>query len=364
MARVALLASFLSAGGCFYLQAAHGQLEVLAAREPIPEVITHPDTPHDLAERLRLVQEARDFSIESLGMPDNGSYRSYADLGRDYVLWSIFATPELSLDPLNWCYPVVGCVAYRGYFRNAAAVKKADELEDRGFDVHVAGVPAYSTLGRFDDPVLNTMLRWDDLQLVATLFHELAHQLLYIPDDAGFNESFATAVEEIAVERFLAVREATATYESYRQRQRQRRELMALVDEAREDLRTYFSETLDDDEKRLLKEDRLERLAAAIGARYPARGATAGESVLGRWNNARLLSFSLYEGWVPAFRQLYENCARDLECFYAQTQAIGECGRDARDDYLEALATRSAGSAGCTAASASASRRVSPVSRQ
>ena len=139
--------------GCFYLQAARGQLEILARREPIDDVLADPATPETLAKRLQLVQAAREFSITELHMPDNGSYRSYADLDRPYVLWSIFVTPELSLDPVNWCYPIVGCVSYRGYFRQEAANNKASTFAERGYDVYVAGVPAYSTLGRFDDPV-------------------------------------------------------------------------------------------------------------------------------------------------------------------------------------------------------------------
>ena len=185
---------------CYYVQATRGQIEVLSKREPIDEVLASPETDDELGRRLRLVQEAREFSIDELGLPDNDSYRSYSDLERDFVVWNVFAAPEFSLQAREWCYPIVGCVSYRGYFSETAAREEADRLARKGFDVAVGGVPAYSTLGNFADPVLSTMMRWDDVRLVSTLFHELAHQVLYIKDDTAFNESFATAVEEIGIE--------------------------------------------------------------------------------------------------------------------------------------------------------------------
>lgn len=359
-----MLAACSNLGGCYYLQAARGQLEILCKREPISEVLADAATADEVAKRLRLVQDARDFSIEELGMPDNGTYRSYADLERDYVVWSIFAAPELSLDALNWCYPLVGCVAYRGYFRHERALAEAQELEARGFDVYVGGVPAYSTLGRFDDPVLNTMLRWDDLQLVGTVFHELAHQVLYIADDTAFNESFATAVEEIGVERFLASRGSDAALAAYRQRKLQRDSLRQLITDAREDLERYYTETLDDDEKRLLKEHRMEQLQSDIRAMFTTAAGLPESDFFAPWNNARLLSFSLYAGWVPAFRRMYADCDYDLECFYAEARRVSQLERTARERHLELLASRSEATAGLTAASSSLSRRVSPLRRQ
>jgi predicted aminopeptidase len=359
-----LLVIFSSLSGCYYLQAVRGQLEILCKREPIAEVLADTATPDELAKRLRLVQDARDFSIEALGMPDNGTYRSYADLQRDYAVWSIFAAPEFSLDALNWCYPVVGCVAYRGYFRQERALEEARELESRGFDVYVGGVPAYSTLGRFDDPVLNTMLHWDDLQLVGTVFHELAHQLLYIADDTAFNESFATAVEEIGVERFLSSRGSDAALGVYRQRKMQRNALRELVGDARDDLERYYRETLDDDEKRLLKEHRLEELSTDLRALFRAPTGLPASDFFTPWNNARLLSFSLYASWVPAFLRMYADCGRDIECFYTEAKRVSQLERAERERHLELLATRSAGTGGLTAANSSLSRRVSPLSRQ
>ena len=185
----------LSMSGCYYVQAARGQLDVMSKREPIDELVATDATPGDLARRLELVLEARQFAVDELHLPDNDSYRSYADLGRDYVVWNVFAAPEFSLEPRTWCFPIAGCVAYRGYFSEEAAASKAAKLSDDGLDVGVGGVPAYSTLGKFDDPVLNTMMRWEDKDLIATLYHELAHQERYIKEDSECKESFSSAVE-------------------------------------------------------------------------------------------------------------------------------------------------------------------------
>ena len=215
-----LFATCLALCGCYYMQAATGQWQVLRKREPIDEVIASPDTAPELADRLRLVQEARRFSIDELLLPDNDSYRSYADIGREFVLWNVFAAPEFSLQPKAWCFPVAGCVNYRGYFSRDAAYRKSERLAKPGYAVAVGGVAAYSTLGNFNDPVLNTMMSWDDIRLVAVLFHELAHQVLYVQGDSAFNESFATAVEEFGVMRWLEFRGQVEDIDRYRDRRR------------------------------------------------------------------------------------------------------------------------------------------------
>lgn len=322
---------------CYYAQAARGQLQVLRQREPIATVIGDPSTPAELSERLRLVQEARTFSVDELGLPDNGSYSSYADLGREYVVWNVFAAEEFSLSPKRWCYPIVGCVSYRGYFRQAAAESKAKKLAEDGYDVFFGGVSAYSTLGKFDDPVLSTMMKWDDVQLIATLFHELAHQVLYIKHDTGFNESFATAVEEFGIERFLQHKGLAKNYDVFLERKAFRRRLMLLINAARDDLRSYFAETIDPDEKRLLKEHRIEKLTADIRAELRRSGRDADGWLSRPFNNARLASFSLYEGHLPAFRSVLQTCHNDLPCFYAEARRISELDEAARDAYLGGL---------------------------
>lgn len=330
----------LAVGGCYYTQAARGQLEVLSKREPIEEVLADPTTEPDVAVRLQLVQDARQFSIDELGLPDNGSYRSYADLEREFVVWSVFATREFSLEPKRWCYPIVGCVSYRGYFRKAAAERESAKLKAKGFDVFAGGVAAYSTLGRFDDPVLNTMMRWGETQLVGVLFHELAHQVLYIRNDTGFNESFATAVEEYGVQKYLLDRGRSEAFEDYTEQKAFRRELMVLIDGARADLAAFYAETIDADEKRLLKEHRIERLVADLRALLENSGRDADGWLRAPFNNARLVSFSLYEGYLPAFRQMLADCIDDLACFYTEARRVSELDPSVRDAHLAALATR------------------------
>ena len=333
----ALCSTQLSA--CYYGQAARGQYEVLAKREPIREIVDDPDTSPELVAKLELVSAARDFSIEQLHLPDNKSYRSYTDLERDYVVWNVFAAPEFSLTPETWCFPVAGCVAYRGYFKREAAEREADKLAARGHDVHVGGVTAYSTLGKFNDPVLSTMLRWDDVQLASVLFHELAHQKLYVKGDSAFNESFATAVEAFGIERFLAARGREASIEDYRDRKRLRAEMMALVEAARDDLEMLYAGTAGEARMRRDKAARLDRLRDEIAALYGAEGRPVSQAWMAEpFNNARIASMVLYDGWLPAFRSLLADCANELECFYRQAERLAELDQPERDRALGELA--------------------------
>ena len=334
---VLLLVVSVGFSGCYYTQAARGQWELMRKREPIAEVIADPGTPEDLRRRLELVQEARDFSIEKLHLPDNKSYRSYADLERDYVLWNIFAAEEFSVTPKTWCYPIVGCLSYRGYFKKEKAESLARDLLEDGYDVFLGGVPAYSTLGNFSDPVLNTMMHWDDIRLVATLFHELAHQVIYIKDDTGFNESFATAVEEFGIERFLASRGEGHEFDDYKAQKAFRESLVKLVVDARADLDRLYGEDLDADTMRDRKNERIATLTGEVRQLLEDSGRNADAWLSQPFNNARLASFALYEGYVPAFRAMLENCGDDLDCFYAEANRVSELDAAERNAYLGAL---------------------------
>ena len=190
----------------YYLQSADGELRVLEARRPISEVLADPATPPALKSRLELVLRLRDFASRELKLPDNGSYRNYADLHRQFIVWNVFAAPEFSVTPKRWCFLIAGCVAYRGYFSREGAEKLAVRLRSEGYDVFVGGVPAFSTLGWFDDPVLNTFINYPEYELARLLFHELAHQRVYAKNDSQFNESFAVTVETVGVERWIAHR--------------------------------------------------------------------------------------------------------------------------------------------------------------
>ena len=286
----AMLLAASSLAGCYYMQAARGQLDVMQRSEPIAEVVDTPDTP--------------------------------AELERDFVVWNVFAAPEFSTQPKEWCFPIAGCVAYRGYFSEAAARRKADSLRADRLDVAVSGVPAYSTLGRFDDPVLNTMLRWEDVDLIATMFHELAHQVLYVKGDSAFNESFATVVEEAGIERWLRAQGDPDEYAAYRQRREFRETIVAEVGAAKAELDRLYRMRLAATELRRRKTARLEKLADGLRAAFENSGRSVPDWVNADLNNARLASMALYRGRVPELRELLEACGGDLACFYASAEDL------------------------------------------
>ncbi|MCM8611252.1 aminopeptidase [Accumulibacter sp.] len=340
-----LLAAGLAAGvaAChpmgYYGQAIGGHLELMRARTPIDELLRAPTTDPDLRLRLTEVQAIRDYASSDLGLPNNGSYRSYADLGRPYVVWNVFAAPELSLRAKDWCMPIVGCVNYRGYYERRAAEEFAAGLRRDGYDTYVAGVPAYSTLGHFDDPVLNTFLQQGTLAVARTVFHELAHQLVFVPGDTRFNESFATAVEEEGLRRWLHAhgsseqRAADAT-------QRQRRAAwLALLQSCRQRLAALYASELPAADKRAAKAALLAALGRERSALRAAWGGHAGDerSDDDDLNNARLASLALYSELVPAFEQLLASQDRDLPRFYREVAGLAALAAGDRDAALRAL---------------------------
>ena len=328
--RVALLAAMLVAistglAGCYYLQAARGQLEIVRKRAPIAEVVADPATPPSLRRRLELVEAARDFAVEQLALPDNGSYRSYADLGRDFVVWNVYAAPEFSLQPEQWCFPVAGCVAYRGYFAREAAEAEAGRLAGQGYDTHVAGASAYSTLGRFEDPVLNTMMGWSDVFLVETLFHELAHQRLYVQDDTEFNESFATVVGRVGARRWLDSRGDAEGLATLERRAAWLRDWMAEVAGLRGRLETLYASGRTPDEMRAEKSRLFAELARSpIAPRQPPD------------DNAALVPAQAYHGLVAEFTGLLDACAGELACFYDRAEMLAELTPAERRERLAA----------------------------
>lgn len=327
----------LQLDGCYYLQAARGHLSVMNHRRPVEEVIADKASSATLAERLAIVQQARDFAVSDLLLPDNDSYRTYADLERDYVVWNVIAADEFSFAAKSWCYPVAGCVSYRGYFSEKSARKLADKLAAKGYDVTVGGVAAYSTLGKFSDPLLNTMMRWSDADLVATMFHELAHQKLYIKGDTAFNESFATVVASFGIERWLAELDELDDLRAYKERKGLRRSIMVLVRNTREILLALYAEDIDDREKRDRKRSLLDELSAQAGQLIETSGTGAGNWLAAPLNNARLVSLGLYEGQFVAFNQILENCSADLECFYAETEKLAALPQTERWQALDLL---------------------------
>lgn len=323
--------------GCYYMQAIRGHTDLMNRRRPLTEVIADSESSDELRQRLALVNEARDFAVSELLLPDNDSYRSYSDLERDYVVWNVFAAPEFDLEPKTWCYPVAGCVAYRGYFSEAAAREFGQRLSDNGFDVAFGGVSAYSTLGRFSDPVLNTMMRWSDTELISTMFHELAHQKLYIKGDSQFNESFATAVANFGTERWLRSHGETEQPAGTDDLLLARREVMGLVTATRKILADLYAEDIDLELKRARKADILARLSADAGSIIAASASDAGNWLAPPLNNARLVSLNLYEGRTDAFRKIMIQCENQIGCFYERAGEIARLPAEERAAALNAL---------------------------
>ncbi len=347
---IVLVLSLAVVAGCmplgYYLQSARGQIDLMSRREPIDKLITDPATEPQLRARLQAVAEMREFASTDLKLPDNRSYRSYADLGRPFVVWNVFAAPALSVEPHTWCFPFVGCIAYRGYFAEANALNFARRLERRGDDVYVAGITAYSTLGHFADPVLNTMLRGDDVYLAGIVFHELAHQLLYIRDATGFNEAFASLVEEEGVRRWLTARDDGEALLRWQSRQQFRAAFGDMVSEARERLARLYDSALGDAQKLERKQQILARLRAQHESWRERLGADTGYEAwfAGPLNNAQLASVATYRRLVPAFRLLLDEAHGDMDGFYARVMEIAELPAAQRDEAMEALLARSSGS--------------------
>jgi predicted aminopeptidase len=329
-----VLASVL--GACstagYLLQAAHGEARLLARRRPLGSVIADPATSASLRAQLETVRAARDFAVRELGLPDNASYRSYVDIGRPYVVWNVIAAPEFSVEPRRWCFPFTGCVAYRGYFREANARRYASRLERHGDDVLVAGVSAYSTLGHFDDPVVSSMLRQGETTLVATLFHELAHQLLYVRGDTEFNEAFAMTVEQEGLVRWLAAHGREAELAGYLEQRRRQAGIAAIFAEARGGLAALYRSGLQPEELRSRKRAALDQAGRAVLDVAQTAGAASGyEAWIGAGiNNAHLAAVSSYHGCIPAFQRLLAGQDGDLPRFYAAARALGRGAAEPR----------------------------------
>ncbi len=323
---VPLLAALLLNGcssAAYYGQLAEGQWQLLRARQPVAQVMADPATSPQLRARLEHAEQARAFASQQLKLPDNRSYRVYADLGRRYVVWNVFATPELSLQPVTHCFPIAGCVAYRGYYQQGAARGAAALMRQHGMDVYVGGVEAYSTLGWFDDPILSSMVGWGDERLATLIFHELAHQRFYVQDDTEFNESFATFVEQEGTRQWRVARGLAAVGENHGP---QRDQFIRLVLASRERLQAMYAGPLDDAHKRQAKQAEFERLRQEYQQLRDAQW--GGDKRYDAWmygpmNNAKLLPFGLYDQWVPAFAAVFREVGGDWLRFYERVEQLG-----------------------------------------
>ncbi|EJN02975.1 aminopeptidase [Herbaspirillum sp. YR522] len=337
---MAVAATALLLGGCsavaYYAQAAHGQFSLLAQARPLDDWIDDPAAADTLKAKLRTVRQVRRFAVTELGLPDNGSYRTYAQLDRPFVLWNVVAAPELSLKAHQWCFPIAGCVDYRGYYSQQAAQQYAAQLKQRGYDVQVAGVPAYSTLGWFNDPVISTFIQYPDGELARLIFHELAHQVVYARDDTPFNEGFAVAVEELGVERWLAARSDQKMIDAYRRFAERKRDFLALLDKYRDRLKDNY----DSDASDALKRQRKQQVFDDLRAEYAQLKQTRWDGYAGydRWfamplSNAHLALVGAYHDLVPAFKTLFAQ-SRDFGDFYARVRQLADMDKAARHQAL------------------------------
>ncbi|MBZ9784544.1 aminopeptidase [Pseudomonas sp. REP124] len=335
-------ALLLLLNGCstvsYYSQLASGQLQLLRAREPVSEVIADDHRDEKLRAHLAQSQKARTFASQQLHLPDNQSYRLYADIGRPYVVWNVFVTPEFSLKPQNHCFPIAGCVAYRGYYSQSAARGEAALQRLQGMDVTIGGVEAYSTLGWFNDPIMSSMMNWGDERLATLIFHELAHQRVYVKDDTEFNESFATFVEQEGTRQWRAFRGLAPDSGDQLKR---RDQFTQLILDTRARLEQLYTLPLPPDQMRQRKAAEFERLRSEY--RQLRDSQWAGDKRYDAWinapmNNARLLPFGLYDQWVPAFAGLFRQVGGDWVAFYAEAQKLGAMPIEERKVALKTLA--------------------------
>lgn len=320
----------------FYGQAARGQLALIAKRQNIEKLVQSEETPGQLRIQLEHVLEFREFANHQLSLPTGGSYSTYVELGREHVLWNVFASPEFSLTPKTWCYPIAGCASYRGYFSEAAAQKQALRLKEAGFDVYVAGIDAYSTLGWFDDSVLSSFVNYAPPDLAALIFHELAHQVLYVKGDTPFNESFATAVGQEGLRRWLDSTGTSYDFEQANRREAHRKDFVALIEGYREKLKALYSQELAIPAMRAKKALLLEALRGDYEQLRQSWGGYAGYDT---WfsdplGNAKLGTVSTYNDLVPGFLDLLKAHDGDLERFY---RACQELAKEAPEVRLQKL---------------------------
>ncbi|MCI3207751.1 aminopeptidase [Pandoraea capi] len=331
----------IALSGCgqvgYYAQSINGHFTVLHDAQPVSELLADPAIDSRLRSRLIEAEQIRSYAVSALGEPDNGSYRSYADLKRPFVVYNVFAAPALSLKLHESCLLVVGCVEYRGYYSRESAEAYAAELHRDGWETFVAGIPAYSTLGYFDDPLLNTFIYLPRAEVARMIFHELAHQILFVRGDTAFNESFAVTVESVGVRRWLATHpDAAMEYERY---DAHRREFRKLVDSYRKRLEEVYASTLPD----AGKAERKEALFARMRTDYDAlKVSWGGYRGFDRWfatdlNNAKIGSFATYNQWVPAFMALLVQEQDDLPKFYAAVKAMSKRPEAERRAALVAL---------------------------
>ncbi len=339
-------------GGCadlgYYWHNASGHLSIMGDRVGIDELLADEQLDSGLRERLLLVREIRRFSIDRLKLPENDSYDSYVELDRPYLIQNIFAAAEFSTRLYEWCYPIIGCASYRGYYDEERMLAYVEDLKSKGLEIHIGQVPAYSTLGWFDDPVLSSFVNWPDYRLAGLLFHELTHQQIYIDDDTSFNESLATAVQQVGTELWLQSRNQGQQLDQLSRWLRYRGEAISLIETTRGQLKSIYASDYDDATKR----ERKTRVFSdareahnAIASRYQITGGFT------RWfatdlNNAKIGSVSAYHSLTPAFVNIIRAHNLDFDTFFEYVDALGSLDKQTRDNCLAAWDQQTASVAG------------------
>lgn len=326
-----LLAAFatLALCGCgqlgYYAQAAHGQLSLLSKRQPVEKLLADETTDPRLRQQLELARRIRLFGMQRLDLRNNDTFSQYADLDRQHVLWNVVAAPHLSVDPKTWCFPIAGCVSYRGYFREAAARANAVKTAETGYDTFVYGVSAYSTLGWFDDPLLNTFIYFSEPGLAAMIFHELSHQTVYFKDDSAFNEAFATAVEYHLLEQWLVHNQRTDMLRQVTALREKQVRITGQVLDYRQRLTKLYASSVSDQQKLATKDSLFSELESWY---EQARSRGKGTPYYDWWfdqplNNALLLTVSTYFSLVPAISELIDDAQGNLPAFIASVKKHG-----------------------------------------
>ena len=340
-----ILMAGLAAGllaGCstinYYSQAAHGQMSLLSDSRPVDDWLSDPATNPKLRTRLASARQIRQYAVEHLGLPDNGSYKNYTALARPFVVWNVVATPNLSLSPLQWCFPVAGCVNYRGYYGKEDAQDYANLLRAEGNDVQIGGVSAYSTLGWFNDPLISTFINYPDAELARLIFHELAHQVVYVAGDSQFNESFASAVEEAGVEHWLERFGNPAMRENYARYTARKQQFLQLLLGCRRALERNYTSSASDADKRAGKARLFRQLQDDYLLLKESWGGYAGYDrfFAEPLSNAHLAAIATYNDFVPAFRALLAR-ERSFGSFYSAVRRIADLDRSERHRRLKSL---------------------------
>lgn len=344
---VLTLAGVLTLGGCaegrYVMQSLRGHWDVMQASRPVEQWLRDETVAPSLKQRLEMTQRMRDFAIRDLALPDNSSYRRYADLRRPAVVWNVVAAPAYSLTPKTWCFPIAGCVAYRGYFFQPNANDQARDLLEQGFETTVYAVPAYSTLGWSNvlggDPLLNTFVDYPEGELARMIFHELAHQAVYVKDDTEFNESFATAVERLGTQRWMERQAGEQARQVYAQANTRRAQFQALVRATRQRLLSIYTQfPYGTDAGPSLKAKAMEDFRGQYQQLRQDWGGYAGyDAWVAGANNASFAALGAYDQWVPSFEVLFARSGGDWPRFYDAVKHLTRMPKDERTQSLKKL---------------------------